>query len=64
MDIVRRQLRINPEPQRGCAGPRMNPRSGTTLKGRFTLGVKAEVPKNPRRALHLSGSEARFGGVG
>ena len=23
-----------------------------------------EVPKNPRRALHLSGSEARFGGVG
>ena len=23
-----------------------------------------EVPKNPRRALHLWGSEARFGGVG
>ena len=23
-----------------------------------------EVPKYPRRALHLSGSEARFGGVG
>ena len=23
-----------------------------------------EVPKNPRRAVHLSGSETRFGGVG
>ena len=26
--------------------------------------VEREVPKNPQRALHLSGSEAGFGGVG
>ena len=26
--------------------------------------VDTEVPKSPQRALHLLGSEARFGGVG
>ena len=29
-----------------------------------TRGGGLEVPKYPRRALHLSASEARFGGVG
>ena len=27
------------------------------------ITMRWEVPKNPLRALHLAGSEARFGGV-
>ena len=30
----------------------------------ITKTPQTEVPKNPQRALHLSGSEARFGGGG